>query len=173
MSKRYQQQSCIQAKARRSRYDDDYVEYDDEDSWSNQARRSSGLVPSIAAPLLMAANTFSVKVTDIVIDLVPSNIERATVEIAVKAGLVLVAVGVVRGLLGIAFTVGTVLFGLYVATKIWGKQDAQDPSGSRNQMQQRRRQQRRRQDDDGLSDVWFESKPQRKNTKKTQDDDFW
>ncbi len=44
-----------------------------------QARRNAGLVPSIAGPFLLAANSLGNKLTDIAFDLAPSNVERGTV----------------------------------------------------------------------------------------------
>lgn len=158
--------------ARSPRYDDESVEFDEENSWSSQARRNAGLVPSIAGPFLLAANSLGNKLTDIAFDLAPSNVERGTVEIAVKAALVLLAVSIAKSLLGVALTLGTVVFGIYVATKIWSK-PAADDAGRPNRMPPGKLQQSRRQDDDGLSEVWFENEPKRKNTKKSQEDSFW
>lgn len=155
------------------RYDDESVEFDEENSWSSQARRNAGLVPSIAGPFLLAANSLGNKLTDIAYDLAPSNVERGTVEIAVKAALVLLAVSIAKSLLGVALTLGTVVFGIYVATKVWSKPAADDAVGKSSHMQPGKQRQSRRQDDDGLSDVWFESKPKRKNSKKSPEDPFW
>ncbi|KAL0047175.1 hypothetical protein WJX82_008677 [Trebouxia sp. C0006] len=139
--------------ARSPRYDDESVEFDEENSWSSQARRNAGLVPSIAGPFLLAANSLGNKLTDIAFDLAPSNVERGTVEIAVKAALVLLAVSVAKSLLGVALTLGTVVFGIYVATKVWSKPAADDAVGKPGSMQPRKQRQSRRQDDDGLSDA--------------------
>lgn len=171
----HQRQSShsVQVLARNHRYDDDSVDIDEEDSWSSQARNSAGLVPSIAGPILLAANGLSNRLTDIAFDLAPDTIERGTVEIAVKAALVLVAVSIAKSLLGVALTVGTVVFGIYVATKFWSKQQPEGPARNRAQRQPKRQRHSRRQDDDGLSDVWFESKPGRKSSKSSQEDPFW
>ena len=48
-----------------------------------------------------------------------------------------------------------------------------DAVGKPGRMQPGKQRQSRRQDDDGLSDVWFESKPKRKSTRKSQEDSFW
>ncbi len=48
-----------------------------------------------------------------------------------------------------------------------------DAVGKSSHMQPGKQRQSRRQDDDGLSDVWFESKPKRKNSKKSPEDPFW
>ncbi|KAL0038912.1 hypothetical protein WJX77_001626 [Trebouxia sp. C0004] len=159
--------------ARSPRYDDESVEFDEENSWSSQARRNAGLVPSMAGTFLLAANSLGNKLTDIAFDLAPSNVERGTVEIAVKAALILLAVSVAKSLLGVALTLGTVVFGIYVATKVWSKPAADDAAGKPGRMQPGKQRQSRRQDDDGLSDVWFESKSKRKNTRKSQEDSSW
>ncbi|KAL3147578.1 hypothetical protein ABBQ38_014631 [Trebouxia sp. C0009 RCD-2024] len=159
--------------ARNPRYDDDYVEVDDEDRWTNQARRNVGLVPSLAKPVLQAANILAEKLTNVACEIVPDTIERGTVDVAVKAGLVLAAVSIARSLLGVALTVGTVLFGIYVATKIWSKQDSPDPLGNAGRTQPKRRQRSSVQDDDGLSDVWFEKGSKRKSTPKKPEEPFW
>ena len=52
-----------------------------------QARNSAGLVPSIAGPILLAANGLSNRLTDIAFDLAPDTIERGTVTL-VLFGLV-------------------------------------------------------------------------------------
>lgn len=91
-----------------------------------QAKRNVGLVPSLARPVLLAANSLADKLTNVACDVVPDTVERGTVrlpqacvvssvicnecqctcftsqvEVAVKAGLVLVAVSVARSLLGV------------------------------------------------------------------------
>ena len=95
-------------------------------SHSLQAKRSVKLVPSLARPVLLAANTLADKLTNVACDVVPDTIERGAVrlpqacvvssaihnkyqwtcftsqvEVAVKAGLVLVAVSIARSLLGV------------------------------------------------------------------------
>ncbi|DBB00951.1 TPA: hypothetical protein ACH3X1_000865 [Trebouxia sp. C0004] len=172
-STRRQSRRAIFVMARSPRYDDESVEFDEENSWSSQARRNAGLVPSMAGTFLLAANSLGNKLTDIAFDLAPSNVERGTVEIAVKAALILLAVSVAKSLLGVALTLGTVVFGIYVATKVWSKPAADDAAGKPGRMQPGKQRQSRRQDDDGLSDVWFESKSKRKNTRKSQEDSSW
>ena len=44
-----------------------------------QARRNVGLVPSLARPVLLAANGLGDKLTDLACDVVPDTIERGTV----------------------------------------------------------------------------------------------
>ena len=95
-----------------------------------QAKRSVGLVPSLARPVLLAANSLADKLTNVACDVVPDTIERGTVrlpqacivsnairsecqctcftsqvEVAVKAGLVLIAVSIARSLLGVRLNV--------------------------------------------------------------------
>ncbi|KAL3162286.1 hypothetical protein ABBQ32_009978 [Trebouxia sp. C0010 RCD-2024] len=165
--------SCYTLCARNPRYDDEYVEVDDEDRWTNQARRNVGLVPSLAKPVLLAANGLAERLTNVACEIVPDTIERGTVDVAVKAGLVLAAVSIARSLLGVALTVGTVLFGIYVATKIWTKQDTTDPPGNTGRTQPKRRRRSSVQDDNGLSDVWFEKGSKRKTTPKKPEEPFW
>lgn len=131
-----------------------------------------GLVPSLARPVLLAANGLGDKLTDLACDVVPDTIERATVEVAVKAGLVLAAVSIARSLLGLALTVGTVVFGIYVATRIWSK-DGSGSSGGASRRQPKRQRKSSVQDDDALSDVWFEQQPKPKDTKPRPKEPFW
>ena len=46
-----------------------------------QAKRNVGLVPSLARPVLLAANTFADKLTNVACDVVPDTIERGTVRL--------------------------------------------------------------------------------------------
>ena len=86
--------------ARPRRHDDDYVEIDDEDRWSSrvgagqqaflqgkqhvdtgasQANRNLGVIPSLAKPVLQAANSLGNKLTDIALEFVPNTVDRSTV----------------------------------------------------------------------------------------------
>lgn len=46
-----------------------------------QAPRNVGLMPSLAKPVLLAANNFADKLTNVACDVVPDTIERGTVRL--------------------------------------------------------------------------------------------
>ena len=44
-----------------------------------QANRNLGMIPSLARPLLLAANSLGNKLTDLAIEFVPDSVDRSTV----------------------------------------------------------------------------------------------
>ncbi|KAK9901308.1 hypothetical protein WJX75_005640 [Coccomyxa subellipsoidea] len=60
------------------------------------------------------------RLTDLVYDYVPADVSRPTVHLAVNAGLLLVLIGFARSILGFLLTVGTVVLGLFVASRVLG-----------------------------------------------------
>lgn len=44
-----------------------------------QANRNLGMVPSLARPILLGANTLGNKLTDVAVELVPEHVDRGTV----------------------------------------------------------------------------------------------
>lgn len=101
LTKSTARQQQLSTAARRRQTDDDYVELDDEDRWGTQvlfcvesnltgvckaaetfvvqANRSLSMVPSLARPIMLGANTLGNKLTDIAVELVPEHIDRGTV----------------------------------------------------------------------------------------------
>ncbi|BDA45438.1 hypothetical protein COCOBI_07-2250 [Coccomyxa sp. Obi] len=173
-------QSAIVYAQRRRPVEDD-VELDDGDF--DEEREGFGLGPFIKQAW-SALLSITDRLTDVVYDYVPADVSRSTVSLAVKAGFLLVLIGFARSILGFLLTVGTVVLGLFVASRVLGieagsgaarpqgkkKGDRWGSGGSRNQRPPPPRQPRRLPSgvarDSDVVDVWFDTKESQKETKR-------
>lgn len=96
---------------------EDDVELDDGDF--DEEREGFGLGPFLRQAW-SALLSITDRLTDVVYDYVPADVSRSTVSLAVKAGLLLVLIGFARSILGFLLTVGTVVLGLFVASRVLG-----------------------------------------------------
>ncbi|EIE20187.1 hypothetical protein COCSUDRAFT_34065 [Coccomyxa subellipsoidea C-169] len=119
LGRRYEFNSCRSALvyAQRRRPVEDEVELDDGDFASDGEGFSLGGILGQAWSALLGVTD---RLTDIVYDYVPDDVSRPTVNLAVKAGLLLVIIGFARSILGFLLTVGTVVLGLFVASRVLG-----------------------------------------------------
>lgn len=93
------------------------AEYDDDEDWDDGP--GLGIVPRILGGALGAVGS----ITDFVARNTPASVSRGVVDISVKAGLALVVLGFARSLLGLVTTIGTIVFGLWLASKVLGGGD--------------------------------------------------
>lgn len=77
-------------------------------------------LPALAGRAWQVANGIVDKVVDVACDITPANIDRSTVSLAVKAGLVLVAFGFLQSVVGFLFSLGTGLLVVFLASKMLG-----------------------------------------------------
>ncbi|CAL8470962.1 g10504 [Coccomyxa elongata] len=105
------------AYAQRRRPVEDDVELDDGDFDEDREGFGLGIFVGQAWSALLSITD---RLTDVVYDYVPADVSRSTVSLAVKAGLLLVLIGFARSILGFLLTVGTVMLGLFVASRVLG-----------------------------------------------------
>jgi hypothetical protein len=92
----------------------------------------SGLQKSrpILQQALAAVGIVADRLTDVALQFAPEGASPQVVRTAVSGGLVLLALSFVKGILSFILTIGTVVFGAYVAVRVFGL-DVQSVSGSR------------------------------------------
>jgi len=91
-----------------AKYDDDF----DEDGGGN-------LVQGVLGSAFGALNGLS----DVIADALPQNLPRPVVNVAVKGGLALIVLGFAKSILSFVTTIGTIVLGLYIASKVLGGKD--------------------------------------------------
>lgn len=94
------------------------AEYDGDEDWDD-GPGAMGLIPGILGGALGAVGT----ITDFVMSNLPASVSRGVVDIGVKAGLALVVLGFARSVLSFVTTIGTIVFGLWIASKVLGGGD--------------------------------------------------
>lgn len=77
----------------------------------------SGFSPmKLVGPALGAIDSL----TSAIVKVAPDTVSRSVVDLSVKAGLALVVLGFARSLLSVAFTIGLLVLGLYIASQVLG-----------------------------------------------------
>ncbi|KAK9828843.1 hypothetical protein WJX72_002379 [[Myrmecia] bisecta] len=108
------------------RRQEEYVELDDEGEWDDEADSSAGALPAVFKQAWSTVLGLTEKLTDIALDFVPDTIPRTVVDTAIKGGLFLILLGFARSILSFGLTIGTIVLGLYIATRVM---NADDTSG--------------------------------------------
>ncbi|KAK9830722.1 hypothetical protein WJX74_004137 [Apatococcus lobatus] len=123
---RHQQaQPVLQAQRSRqeSWRDDDYVELDDEEDWQDEDPKSSTSFQSLISGAVPQVLALSERISEFVFYFFPEGTSRTAVDTIVKAGLVLLALGIARSLLGFVTTVGGVVLAFFIIKSFLGKDD--------------------------------------------------
>jgi hypothetical protein len=68
-------------------------------------------------------------ITNVVASSLPASVSRGVVDLGVKAGLALIVIGFARSVLSFALTIGTIVLGLWIASKVLGGGDDDAKSG--------------------------------------------
>ncbi|CAK0782540.1 hypothetical protein CVIRNUC_005758 [Coccomyxa viridis] len=109
---------CTVAHAQgRRRSGDDDVDLDDEEHYDED--QGFG-VTAVLRQAWGAVSNLTERLADVAYDYVPESVSRPTVVLAVRAALILLIIGFARSILGFVFTAGTVVLGLFVASKVLG-----------------------------------------------------
>ena len=161
-----------------SRHSEDDVRFDDEEDWESLGTTIKPSAGPIIQQAFNAVGILAGKITQIAMQFTPDNVSPRTVRTAVNAGLILLALSLVKGILSFILLIGTVLFGAYVSVRIFGLDtdgvDAKGRNGAGGKRLSKKRHDRKSefagllgsgsesQDESGLLDVWFERKDQRK-----------
>eukprot|EP00887_Chlorella_sp_A99_P002968 scaffold24.g2968.t1 len=101
-------------------YDYDYVDFDEEGDWEDNGTRIAARGGSLVSQALRAVGIVADKLTDVALQVAPQDVPVGVVRTAVNAGLVLLVLGFAKSILGFFLTIGTVVFGAYVAVRVFG-----------------------------------------------------
>lgn len=121
----------VQAQARGPR-DDNWVTFDGEEEWDDGG--PSGLSGPIVQQSFRAVGMVIDRVTDIALQMAPEDASPTAVRAAVSGGLILLSLSFVKGIISFFITIGTIVFGAFVAVKVFGL----DVGGSSNDDNNRR-----------------------------------
>ncbi|GAB4815799.1 hypothetical protein N2152v2_002845 [Parachlorella kessleri] len=162
---------------------DNFVSFDSEDEWDQQARRappgssSSSVSKPFVSQLFSAVGMVVDRLTDLAFTFVPQGVSVRVVRTAVTGGLLLLLLSFAKSVLGFILTLGSLVLGAYVAVRILGidlgGMVTDEPEEFKRAASKRRgpsrQEPRGRQsefkgllggsssvDEDGLLDVWFE-----------------
>ncbi|PSC70085.1 KRAB-A domain-containing 2-like [Micractinium conductrix] len=119
----YRRRAAARVQSRRSSkdYDQDYVEFDDEEDWEQTGTsiQGPGLGP-ILNTALRGVGAVADRLTDVALQFVPADVSPGVVRVAVSAGLVLLALSFVKSILSFFLTLGSIVLGAYVAVRVFG-----------------------------------------------------
>jgi len=104
--------ASLRVSAQRDR--DGYADYDED-----FADGGGSLVTGVFGSVLGALNG----ITDVIADALPTPLPRPVVGVAVKGGLALIVLGFAKSLLSFVTTIGTIVLGLYIASKVFGDRE--------------------------------------------------